>query len=56
VERDGMTEEDAEEFIEYNVLGTRSSEKDQKYLPSFLTTMSFNEYKQMNDEIDNKDA
>ena len=56
VERDGMTEEEAEEFIEYNVLGTRSSEKDQKYLPSFLTRMTFNEYKQADDEIDTKDA
>jgi hypothetical protein len=54
VERDGMSEDDAEEFIEYNVLGARSSEKDQKYLPSFLTGMTFDEYKKINEEVDNK--
>ena len=49
VKRDGMTEQDAEEYIEYNVLGTLSSETDLKYLPSFLTRMTFDEYKKIND-------
>lgn len=51
VKRDSMTEQDAEEYISYNVLGTLSSEKDLKFLPCFLTRMSFDDYKKLDAEV-----
>jgi hypothetical protein len=49
--REKMNEQQAEDYLENQVMGARSGETDLRYLPSFLTKMTFDEYKQIDSQI-----